>query len=119
MSTVETLYADRRGFYPSRQLNIANIGEQVVLYVGDFDDLTIQVIDDGSVSNGSLVLAIQQSNDGCNCVDFASPLTQNTAGISSMLSVSSLGYVHVKVTTAGSSGNKRIIAKARRQRGEI
>ena len=120
MATVEVLKPDARGVYPVRSINLANVNEAVIFAVGDWDYMTIQRINSGSVSLGSEVLKIQQSNDGCNAVDFSSAVTLNDVGMSALLTVTGIGFVHATNTTAGSSGTIQLIAKARRNsRGEL
>lgn len=116
MATVEILKADpATGKFPDRTIDIANVNEAFGYDVGTWDYFTLQVLASGSVTLGSHVLKVQKSNNGADPVDFASAVTQSTDGMTELLDVTAVGYVIVKNTTAGTSGNRRLIARAQRQ----
>ena len=102
------------GSYETTQLDIS-VTDQIVYDVRGWSTFTLQAVQDGAVTVGSLVIKVQVSNDGANPNDFPSgAVTRSTAGISDLLTVVAYGYVHVKITTAGTSGNFRFIAQASR-----
>lgn len=120
LSTNLPIAANRNGVFPSATLNIANVNEGLVLSISDqkWDYLTIQETYDGAISAGSVVVKILVSNSGsqADAVDFPTgAVTLSAAGMTALQRVTSFGFVHIVVTTAGTSGTYRIWAVASKQ----
>lgn len=113
MATIQNIAANASGEYRSVSIDISNANEQVIFDVRDWSSFSIQAIQDGAVTVGSLVQKVQVSQDAANPVDFPSGgVTLSAAGISAILNVISYGYVHCIITTAGTSGSFRLFARA-------
>jgi hypothetical protein len=107
-----TLY-QTNGRYSPWPLDLTPVDGAVIYDVRDMSTFTLQAVANGAVTVGSLVIKVQVSNDGANPNDFPSgSITRSTAGISTQLDVVAYNYVHVIVTTAGTSGTFMLHAVA-------
>lgn len=118
MATIPHVKPDLAGKFPDQTIDIANINEGVIYDVSTWDYFSLQVLDDDSVAvvRGSHVLKVQKSNAGMGPVDFATPVTQSTVGMTATQTVTCMGSVHALNTTAGTSGKIRLCARVDRIR---
>lgn len=119
MAQIVVIKPDARGVFPEAVFEDISIKNDSIVFdlTDGWDYFTYQLIYAGSVTIGSLVNAIQISNDGANPVDFPSgAVTQSTSGFSSLLGVTAVRYVHSTLTTAGTSGKFKVRAFVSRRR---
>lgn len=113
MATTQIISANDRGIFAPQRIDISNVNEEVIFDVQRWGSFTVQAVEDGVVTIGSLVLKVQVSNDGCNPEDFPSgAITRSSAGITATQNVLAIRYVHCIVTTAGTGGYFKLIAQA-------
>lgn len=104
------------GRFPVLGIYLSLTDDEIVYDMDGWDYATIQLVDIGSgvVHTGNTISG-QQSNDGWNGVAFATPVSFTAAGLSALLTVTAIGYLHVKTTTVGSgAGQCRVHVKASR-----
>lgn len=116
MSQIQVIQPDSNGAFPSVVLTVTDSKCGVVFDLGGkYDKFSLQMVKDGSADLTSLVHKVQISQDGANPVDFTSPVTLNAAGFIATQTVTAIRYVHSTFTTAGTSGNVRLFARAAKQ----
>ncbi len=109
------IIASLAGKYPDQTLIVTEVNSSVVFDTGGWDSFTLQMTKDGDADLTSMVLKVQKSNDARNPVDFASAVTQSSEGMTAKQDVTAIGFVHAKITTAGTSGRIRLFARAQKQ----
>ena len=89
------------------QLDLGEQSDEIRFHVAGYDWAIVQLTDIGSVTHTGNTVSVLQSMRGETGIAFGTAVTFTTAdGISALLAVTALGYLHVKVTTVGSGAGR-------------